>query len=295
MTTLKQVTLPGQLADSLKILNLPAEDYHQDIAVQSCSLLKPLLVSPAHYKAQFFESNSSSKAKDFGTLIHTLVLEPQAFAARYAVYEGQKDGRDAEFKAFVKAHAGQTVIDDVSLQAAKRMTQKVLERRFRGRPFADYLAEGEKEVTIYFTDPATGVRCRVRVDLLHPEFVFDLKTALSVIQGEWLRQALNLHYDLQSYMYSLAECLVAGREKPLPFVFIVGENSGPNSVSAYTAGESFITKGGKKYQEAISAYAACSKLDHWPDLGEEAVLELEHWMAAAANESAWRTNLGKGN
>ena len=45
MTTLKQITTSGRLADSLKILNLPAEDYHRDIAVQSCSLLKPLLGS----------------------------------------------------------------------------------------------------------------------------------------------------------------------------------------------------------------------------------------------------------
>ncbi len=290
MTTLKQITTSGRLADSLKILNLPAEDYHRDIAVQSCSLLKPLLVSPAHYKAQFFEASTTSKAKDFGTLIHTLVLEPQTFASRYAVYEGVKDGRDPEFKAFVKAHPGQAVIEDVSLQSAKRMTEKLLERRFRGRPFADYLAEGEKEATIYYTDPTTGVRCRVRIDMLHPEFVFDLKTALSVIQGEWLRQALNLNYDLQSYMYSLAECLYSGRDKPLPFVFIVGENSAPYSASAFTAGDTFIAKGGKKYQEVIAAYAACSKQDYWPDLGEEAVLELDHWMVGAANESAWRVN-----
>ncbi len=292
--TMKTTKLAGALADSWKVLNLPAHEYHSDIDIQSCSLLKAMLVSPAHYKAQFFENRSSSKAKDFGTLIHTLVLEPQAFAARYAVYQGVMDGRDAKFKAFSEAHPLQTIIDDVSLQAARRMADKILERRFRGRPFGDYLAEGEKEVTIYYADPATGVRCRVRIDLLHPEFVFDLKTALSVVQSEWLRQALRLDYDLQSYMYSLAECLWSGRQSPLPFAFIVGENTSPHSVSAFTAGESFLTKGGRKYQEAIGAYAACSKVNHWPDLGEEATLELEHWMVAssAANEPAWRTQLG---
>jgi len=124
------------------------------------------------------------------------------------------DGRDAKFKAFSEAHPLQAIIDDVSLQAARRMADKILERRFRGRLFGDYLAEGEKEVTIYYTDPATGVRCRVRIDLLHPEFVFDLKTALSVVQSEWLRQALRLDYDLQSCMYSLAECLWSGRQSP---------------------------------------------------------------------------------
>jgi hypothetical protein len=292
--TFKTTTLSGALADSRKVLNLPAAQYHDDIDVQSCSLLKPMLASPAHYKAQFFENRASSKAKGFGTLIHTLVLEPQTLASRYAVYPGLKDGREAEYKAFVQAHPLQTVIADVPLQAARRMAEKILERRFRGRRFGDYLAEGEKEVTIYYTDPTTGVRCRVRIDLLHPEFVFDLKTALSVVQGEWLRQALSLDYDLQSYMYSLAECLWAGRQSPLPFVFVVGENTCPHSVSAFTAGESFLVKGGRKYQEAIGAYAACSKVNHWPDLGCEETLELEHWMAAsAANEPAWRSELAQ--
>lgn len=293
MTIFKKIDSQGALADSVKIINLPGHEYHADLGVQSCSLLKPMLISPAHYRSQFFEAQSSSKAKDFGTLIHTLVLEPQTFASRYAVYAGVKDGRDPEFKAFTKAHPGQIVVDDVALQDAKRMCEKILDRRFRGRRFADYLAEGEKEATIYYTDPSTGVRCRVRVDLLHPEFVFDLKTALSVAQAEWLRQAVSLHYDLQSYMYSLAVCLFAGHEKPLPFVFVAAENTAPYSVSAFTAGESFLARGGRKYQEALSAYAACSQVNHWPDLGEEATVELEHWMASAANEPAWRASLIK--
>ena len=152
------------------------------------------------------------------------------------------------------------------------------------------MAEGEKEVTIYYTDPATGVRCRVRIDLLHPEFVFDLKTALSVVQSEWLRQALRLDYDL----HVLARRVPLVRQAIPPALRVHRRREHQSSqCGAFTAGESFLTKGGRKYQEAIGAYAACSKVNHWPDLGEEATLELEHWMASsAANEPAWRTQLG---
>lgn len=292
MPTPVKLSQPGILADSLKIVRLPADDYHSDIAVQSCGLLKSMLVSPAHYRAQFFDTNKTTKAKEFGTLIHTLVLEPAAFAARYAVYPGVKDGRDAKYKAFVEKHGGQTVVDDVSLQLAQGMAQRILDRQFKGRAFREYIAEGEPEVTIYFTDPATKVRCRVRIDLLHPEFIFDLKTAISVIKSDFLRQAVNLHYDMQSYMYSLAECLWSGRETPLPFVFIAAENTAPYSVSAFTAGSSILAKGGAKYQDALSGYAACSQVNHWPDLGHEDTLDLEPWMALpAANESSWRAQL----
>jgi hypothetical protein len=288
------VVIAGELANSRKVTGMPADDYHHCIDIQSCSLLKPMLVSPAHYKAQFFEPPTTTKAKDFGTLIHTLVLEPQSFASRYAIYPGIKDGRDTAFKAFAAAHPGLTVIDDVSLREASQLAGAILERRFRGRPIADYLAEGEKEVTVFYTDPSTRVPCRVRMDLLHPEFVFDLKTALSVARADWLRQAMGLHYDLQCYMYSQAECLCAGRESALPFVFIAAENMPPHSVSVFTAGESFITSGAQKYQQALTAFAACRQVDLWPGLGQEDTLELDPWMAAAASaEPEWRSGLAQ--
>ena len=289
-TVFQPTITAGKLAGSYKVACLPAADYHADFQTQSCSLLKPMLVSPAHYKDQFFNGYNGSKSKDFGTLLHTLLLEPHRLAVDYAVFAGRKDGRDRDYKDFCAENPGKAVIDDVSLQEARTLAEKMMHRLVRGRPFGDYLAEGEKEVTIYFTDPTTGVKCKTRIDLLHPEIVFDVKSAVSVVQHEWLRQALNFSYDMQSYMYLLAECLYSGRDKPLPFVFVVGENDRPYSVSAFTAGESFLTKGAGKYQAALTGYAACSRINHWPDLGEEDTLELEHWMATS-NEPSWRSDL----
>lgn len=283
--------IPGILGQSFKYLSLPAEDYHSGIDVQSCSLLKPMLISPAHYQAQFFESRETSAAMEFGTLIHTLVLEPSLFMAQYAVFPGKRNARDKDFKAFCTANPGKMVIDDVSLQTARILVDKILHRTFRGRLFGDYVAEGEPEVSIYFSDPVTGVQCRTRIDLLHPEYLFDLKTSAFIVLREWLRHAISLDYDLQAYMYSLGHCLLAGRQTPLPFVFITAESDRPFSVSSFTAGESFLTEGGRKYREAISGYAACTAVQHWPDAGVETTLELEYWQSGAAAVQAWRADL----
>jgi hypothetical protein len=285
-------TVQGQLAESSKVTGLLAADYHAALEVQSCSLLKPMLLSPAHYKVQFMEGSSKSKSKDFGTLVHTLVLEPHRLASEYAIYSGEKkDARDRPYKEFCSANPGLTVVHESSLHEARTLADKLLNRKVMGRLFGDLLGEAEKEVTIYCKDPTTGVRCRVRIDVRHPEFLLDLKTSVSVVQREWLRSAIGYHYDMQSYMYSLANCLFTGADRPLPFLFLVGESCSPNSVSVYTAGESFIARGGQKYQEAIAGFAACSATNHWPDLGEEATLEIEHWMAPASNEPAWRRAL----
>ncbi|PKO68732.1 MAG: hypothetical protein CVU22_07460 [Betaproteobacteria bacterium HGW-Betaproteobacteria-16] len=283
-------TLQGALGSSVLHANLPAKEYHSDITVQSCSLLKPMLLSPAHYKSQFLERHTSSVAKDLGTLIHCLVLEPGKFSQEFVVYHGEKDGRVAEFKTFCHQNPNRMVIDDVAFGAARRMSNKILETVVRGRPFGDYVAEGIPEATIYYTDPSTNVRCRTRIDLLHPEITFDLKTTAYPERDAWLRHGLSLNYDMQAYMYSLAVSLFYGEPSPRPFIFVVGESTPPHSVSRFTAGETYIENGGRKYKEALSGFAACSSVNHWPDLGREEVIEVDHWQASRPT-SAWREAL----
>lgn len=269
----------GALSDAEMHHNLDAHTYHASVDIPSCSLLKAMLDSPAHYQAQLLASQSKSAAKDFGTLVHALVLEPGSFSREYAVFPGKRDGRDTDFKAFCATNAGRNVIDEFELASARELADKVLQRKVLGRPFGDFVAEGNPEASLFYTDPATGVRCRARIDLLHPEGIFDLKTTMHPTAGAWLRQALNLHYDMQSYMYTLAVSLFRGVTSPPPFIFIAAENERPHSIGVYTAGGSFMENGGRKYQTALGGYAACCKVGHWPDASSDAVLEISHWQA----------------
>jgi PDDEXK-like uncharacterized protein DUF3799 len=289
--------IAGALAGSRKILNLPADDYFGDIEVQSCSQLKPMLESPAHYQVRLIQPRATTKAMEFGRLVHTLVLEPHRLALDFAVFPGKRDGRDRDFKDFAELHQGKQILDEVQLHEARLLADRLVHRVIRlragdpGRAFGDFLAEGEKEVTIYYTDPTTGVRCRCRIDLLHPEILFDLKTAAAVIKAPWLRDALRMHYDMQAYMYSLAQTLFAGHSTPLPFIFVAGESAIPHSTSVFVAGSSFMREGSLKYARAIGAFAACSAVHHWPDQGEDGVLELDPWMANAATAPGWQDQL----
>ena len=65
-------------------------------------------------------------------------------------------------------------------------------------------------MTLAYTDPVTGLACRCRADLLHPDFTFDLKTSRYALPVPFQRSALEYHYDLQAAMYSYARCLVEG-------------------------------------------------------------------------------------
>lgn len=288
-------TITGALADSRKVLNLPDTQYHADVHVQSCSMLKHMLVSPAHYRCAITRSHSPTDSMEFGTLVHLLTLQPHLVLSQVATFPGAKNARSSEYKEFSALHEGMMIVDEPTMHLAEAASDRLLNQSVMGRRFGDFVSEGESEVSVYYTDPSTDVPCRTRIDLRHPEAVFDLKTTAYPVTKQWIRQALNLSYDMQAYMYSLSDSLYEGRSVALPFVFMSVENEMPLSVSARRAGEAFMHEGAKKYQQAISAFAACAKVDFWPSPGGEESIELEHWQTGRDDSLAWLSNITSSN
>jgi hypothetical protein len=268
----------GHHIGSHRIRNLPARIYHAQLERQSCSMLKPMLLSPAHYQQQFFESRTSSAAMDWGSLVHLLVLEPSQLPFHYAVVANNKYS-PAQKRELAALHPGLQIITEVALHRARLAADRVLHRQVRGRAFYRYVEEGEAEVTLLYEDPVTGLRCRTRIDLWHPEALFDLKTTRHAAVAEFGRSCMNLHYDLQAYMYCLADAQFDGRDAARPFVFLALQSSDPHPVHVLTAGQTFMANGEAKYARAISLLAACMQTDHWPDNSCDEVLEIEPWNA----------------
>lgn len=122
------------------------------------------------------------------------------------------------------------------------------------------------------------------MDLDHDEAIFDIKTT-SKNGSAWLHQALQLSYDMQAYMYSLAECLFAGRETPKPFIFMYLKTDQVMATYARRAGGSFMESGDRKYQHAVATVAACMQADYWPAPSGEETIEINHWQQYAAEKS----------
>jgi hypothetical protein len=270
--------------------NMPAHQYHGDMDALSCSMLKPLLTSPAHFQANLYNSIKATKTMDFGSLVHALVLEPRQLGNAFSVYPGVADGRSREYKEFLEQQAGRLVVDEPTFNKARYMAEKILHRVVFGRPFGDFVNEGVPEATIYAVEPTTGLLLRTRQDLLHPEFTFDIKTTRHAVSRAFVRDAIDMHYDLQAFMYTFARSMYEGRTK-VPFVFIAAESENPHSVHQVTAGETFMTNGAKKFQEVLSVYSACTEAGHWPDLSRDIEAEIEHWQSFDAR-SDWKAALG---
>lgn len=261
------------------IRRLPAAEYHAMLVRSSSSMLKHMLVSPAHYLAATIARHVESPAMKFGSLIHLLVLEPWQLPFEYVVVAEIPRGREA--RALREMYPRHAVITEVELHDARALAQRIMERKVLGRPFQRFVEEGEPELTFLFDDPVVGLPCRTRVDLWHPDFIFDLKTTRHATSGEFQRAALDLHYDLQAYMYCLADAVVEQRSKARPFVFIAAQSDEPHPVHALSAGDTFMENGRAKYQHAIGLLKACLETDYWPDTSADGVLEIEPWQQFA--------------
>ena len=98
--TQPEIPLQGAQGDSCLFKNMPSHLYHADRDALSCSMLKPLLISPAHFQAGLTAYGKTSDAMEFGTLVHLLVLQPHEVSRELAVYPGVAD-RSTTFKQFV--------------------------------------------------------------------------------------------------------------------------------------------------------------------------------------------------
>lgn len=289
--------LPGVAGDSCMFKHMPADLYHADRDALSCSLMKPLLTSPAHFQAGLVACEKASEARDFGTLVHLLVLQPELASKELAVFPGIAErktaaGRSA-FDEFEQGSGGKLVVDEPTFAEGRRVAHRVLETRYKGRPLQDFIAESIPEATIYFTEPSTGLRMRMRMDAYHPDISFDLKTTRFAQARAFMRDAVEKDYDLQSYMYSLGRCLYEGATTSKPFVFIAAENTAPYSVSTYEAGPTFMGNGANKFQACAAAFKACTDSGYWPDLSGDSVLEIEPWQQFSA-KGGWQAALASG-
>lgn len=108
---------------------------------------------------------------------------------------------------------------------------------------------------IYFTEPVTGLRLRIRLDAYHPDISFDLKTTRHAKPEAFARDAVDLGYDLQAFMYSLGRWPCEGTLLA-PFVFIAADTSEPHSIGNFDAGATFLENGAAKLQSCLATFKA---------------------------------------
>jgi hypothetical protein len=220
--------------------NLSFAEYVAIDAVNQ-SALRPFLQSIRHGEYAMMTRGTPSPAMEFGTAIHTLMLDGEdEFNRQYAVggpinpKTGESYGRTTKaFSEWLDTQDGLFVTHEEH----RRLLD--IRDRLNGHSKAGPTIRtpgANRELTIVWDEPVHGqpVRCKARIDWCHPEVgVLDLKSTRDCSAKAFAKSVADYGYHMQAAWYLLgAERVGLGRN--LPYGWIAVESAPPYGVGLYT-------------------------------------------------------------
>jgi hypothetical protein len=251
------------------------QDYHDAPGV-SKSNISDVRQSPATYLHKKQNPSPSTDSKDFGNLMHAMVLEGDSFEEKYAVVDiGRRGTKD--WDAAVAANPGKTVVKlggEYGVAKARPMAEAA-----RKHPRVKLL-EGLTELSFFWKDPATGILCKCRPDKLTLKgTVVDYKTVGDRVYPArvWARTAYKYNYHvsaaftLDGIHHALEQAGIPLDAFPLPksYVFYAQEKEAPFLVKPWVINDASVTLGRRSYQDALALIKQCEVEGHWPGYPEE--------------------------
>lgn len=248
------------------IQNLPFSEYLQIDAISSHGLMD-VLQSPAHYKARKEEIRVTTPAMEFGTLLHSAILEPQRFLDSYIV---QPDFGDLRTKAGKEAKlAWQDTLKDYNIVVTAENAQKIVTiiNKVHQHPVAANLFKnGASEVVGRWQD-TRGVDCKMRADFIKDGIIIDLKTTRNAHPSSFQRDAYNFKYDVQTAFYLEGFEIITGEIGQ--YIIVAVESESPHEISVFAPDQAFIEIGQKRFRKALDLYADCKARNVWPGYSQE--------------------------
>ena len=235
-------------------------EYRKSEGISSTEL-KKISKSPAHYKYWKENPQEDTPALLFGRAAHKYVLETYDFYNEFAVApvcdRRTKEGKST-WEQFVAESEGKDVITQEQFEQIDAMRNAML-----ATPFVSKLINGEHEVSFFWTDKDTGLKCKCRPDALNTKLkiIVDYKTADNAETQHFMRKSIDLGYDLQSAYY--LDGVKANTGDDYIFVFIAQEKKPPYAVNILQADEVFIKSGREVYKAMLETYKECSENDNW--------------------------------
>lgn len=276
-----------ELPTAQLIEKMSNDEYHARPEFSS-SQLKDMLRSGAHFYSNHVlkeVERESKTAMDFGTLAHTLFLEPDQFEAEFAVLPEDAPKRPTEtmlkaknpspdtlgkiafWENFEAEHAGKIIVTAEQIQGAQRIVENLKQLSMYAEMQNNF---GMAEASIFFTDPAFGLSLRIRKDYHIPPckafpfgLILDLKTTTDARPNAFSKKCGDFGYDLSAAMYREGFQEYYRTEQKPPFIFLVAESSIPFNVKQYQASELFLSVGETRYNKAKELLAESLLINEW--------------------------------
>ena len=260
--------------------DLPEEQYHGQRESLSSSGARMLLPPscPALFRHEQIHGRPPKRTFDFGHAAHQRVL---GVGAELVVVE-KKAGVDATDRrtAYAQVHEkeirakGGIPVLRKELDVVDAMAAAILEH-----PIASILFDpdrgGKPEQSLFWMDPAFGVRRRARLDWLPTEptsagrlVISDYKTTVSAAPRAFAKSVFEYGYHCQADWYmELARAL--GLADDPAFVFVAQQKTAPFLVTVHECDPMALRIARTLNERALDVYAECVATDTWPGYSDD--------------------------
>ncbi|WP_226961387.1 MULTISPECIES: PD-(D/E)XK nuclease-like domain-containing protein [Streptomyces] len=252
---------------------IPEDAYHADPALSS-SGARRLLACPAKFAYEREHGSVPTRAMETGTAAHLAVLGvgPDVVVV---------DAPDWRTKAAREQRDAARADGAVPLLAAEYDQVQAMAEAVRQHPVAGPLfqpGDGRAEVSIWWTDPDTGVSCRARLDWLRNPvagrrlIIPDYKKTVDASPAAIARSIANYGYHQQGDWYTEAVAAAGLAPDGSVFLLVFQEPTPPYVVTVAQIAPSDLMLAGAKNAAARQLFRDCTASGHWPGYADEPLI-----------------------
>lgn len=275
-------------------------DYEAIDAV-NWSTLSEMRNSPKHYKHRLSTPKPDTVALRRGRIGHVALFEPERFEDTYIVEPDFGDCRKTDRTSKEEAKGNKTRRDAwrkqntgrILVTAAEYAQATAVRDAVRAHPEAmKYLQAGIAEQSVTWTDAATGLPCKARLDWVSRSepAVVDLKLCRDISMVALERAMMRYGYNSQLAHYTAGWC--ASYDADLPGVIIAAEGSAPHDVGVFRLDEEALDYGRDEVAELLKRVAVHRGLNMWPGRYPiEMTLRLPAWATQDDDEDLSETDI----
>jgi hypothetical protein len=257
---------------------LTNEQYHMDRGALSSSGLKTILrKTPAHFKAEWIQGSSVDKKQDhfrYGSLCHMALLEPEKFKSTFVlepVFEGftkdgrlstqSKDAKDQKKLWYANLKPGALVVTPEDYKGIQGSIASILNHEKAKAS----LVGAQTEISGYFRHKATGIRCRIRPDILHLEkkVLIDFKTTEDASPDKFSRSIDNFMYHVSLVFYGMGIEAITGTEPDI-YALLAVEKDDPYCCAFYALDRDTIETAKAFIEHGMALLKTCLEKNQWP-------------------------------
>ena len=222
------------------------EVYHGDREYESSSSLKMYLKDPKEYHNRYIlklpREEKYKSAYDFGTYIHSLILEPEKVEDEYAIFEGASR-RGNVYKEFKAANSDKIIITRSQFLQAQSLLEAYTDHQLA----SSMVKFGNAEQTLCVE--LEGMKIKVRADYIKEGQIIDVKTTSDPTDKFTAgKTCARFDYDLSAALYVDAFSKHFGIEHDFYFLFV---NKMTNEIEVLKASKKLLENGRRKYKKSI--------------------------------------------